>query len=236
MHRKPSTYLLLICLAATIFLGAGCLELLVKTSLKPDGSAERIFSVYLDFGDQGLEFQREMKRPFTEKQSFFYAAFKRNGVAELVALRKYNRDNTIIWEEEYFFPSINKINGMGGMIMFNVATNASWEATTYLGEPVWAYRESWWLLQEFEPEEDPVHSVPYPLGPPFPGVSKELRQSGLVKPFVASSIGITDRFDIFMPGEIIATNADRNEGAYATWLFGTRLHDRHMWAICRRAQ
>lgn len=219
-----------------IFLGTGCLQLLVKTDLRPDGSAERVFSIYLNFGDQGLEFQREMKRPFTEKQSLFYATLKRYGVAKLVALRKYSRENTIIWEEEYLFPNINKINGMGGLIMFNVAANASWEATTYQGEPVWAYRESWWLLQEYEPEDDPVHSVPYPLGPPFPEPSKDLRESALVKPFVASSIGITDRYDITMPADIIATNADRHEGANATWLFGTRLHDRHMWAICRRWQ
>jgi hypothetical protein len=236
MQKRTSTLLFLAMLVVTIFLVTGCLELLVKTDLKPDGSAERVFSIYLNFGDQGLEFQREMQRPFTEKQSLFYATLKRYGVAELVELRKYSRENTIVWEEEYFFPSIQKINDMGGMVMFNVAANTSWEATTYQGEPVWAYRESWWLLQEFEPEEDSVHSIPYPLGPPFPAPSKELRQGGLVKPFVASSIGITDRYDITMPGEIIATNADRHEGANATWLFGTRLHDRHMWAICRRAQ
>jgi hypothetical protein len=117
-----------------------------------------------------------------------------------------------------------------------VAANASWEATTYQGEPVWVYRESWWLLQEYEPDKDLVHSAPYPLGPPFPEPSEDLRQGGLVKPFVASSIGITDRYDINMPGEIIATNADRHEGAFATWLFGARLHDRHMWAICKRWQ
>jgi hypothetical protein len=177
-----------------------------------------------------------MKRPFTEKQSLFYATLKRYGVAQLVALRKYSRGSTIVWEEEYYFPSINKINDMGGMVMFNVAVNASWEATTYHDEPVWAYRESWWLLQEYDPEKDVIHSAPYPLGPPFPEPSKALRESALVKPFVTSSIGINDRYDITMPGEIIATNADRHEGNNATWLFGARLHDRHMWAICRRSQ
>lgn len=236
MQTKLFTLLLLVTLTAAIFLFTGCLELLVKTDLKPDGSAERVFSIYLNFGDQGLEFQREMKRPFTEKQSLFYATLKRYGVAELVELRKYSRENTIVWEEEYFFPSIQKINDMGGMIMFNVAANASWEATTYQGEPVWAYRESWWLLEEYEPDEDTVHSAPYPLGPPFTSPSNDLRQGGMVKPFVTSSIGITDRYDITMPADIIATNADRHEGANATWLFGARLHDRHMWAICKRWQ
>jgi hypothetical protein len=82
----------------TIFLVSGCLELLVKTDLKPDGSAERVFTIYLNFGDQGLEFQREMQRPFTEKQSLFLPpqALWGGGTgctfANIAAI-------TIVWEE-----------------------------------------------------------------------------------------------------------------------------------------
>lgn len=231
MIRNLSIFL---CLLFLLLIGPGCLELLVTTQLNPDNSANRVFSVYMDYGDTGQEFQRELARPFTERNAFFHSTFKRSGVAELVALRKYAKGTKIIWEEEFRIPDFNKVNDMGGLIMFNVAMNAQLVRTEYIGKPVWAYRESWWLVEDKIENEREDRRTPYPLGLPFAEVNKDQRNSGLLRPFVASSIGITDRYDVTMPGKIIASNADRFEGNNAVWLFNARLVDRHMWAICER--